>query len=408
MAMAALTVVAIDHLKPGTARREIPDGLVSGLYLTIAPSAKKTWVLRYRVGGRTRKWTIGSFPGIGIPAARKLASQGLVSVSTGGDPAADKKERRLAEKIPQDRDLIEKIAATFIDRYAKKNLRPTSVYEIQRVLNREIVSRWRGRRLSEIGKSDIHSLLDPIADRAPVLANRCLATLRRMCSWAVERGLIEASPCAGIKAPAAEKARDRVLVDDELKTVWQACETIGWPFGPLVRLLILTGQRRGEIAGMRWAEIDINSRTLTLPAGRSKNNREHVLPLSDPVLEILRTLPAIGGKYVFTINGSAPVKGFAFAKRRLDAALSTDIPPWTLHDLRRTFASGCARLGLDLHVVEKCLNHVSGSFSGIVAVYQRHDFASEKRVCMDAWGRHVLTTVSGEPAGNVLEMRARA
>jgi integrase len=199
-------------------------------------------------------------------------------------------------------------------------------------------------------------------------------------------------------------ARD--LSDDELKAVWQASEAIGWPFGPLVQLLILTGQRRGEIAGMRWGEIDLDARKWTLPAMRSKNGIEHQIPLSEPALAILRGLPKVGGKYVFTISGAAPVKGFDGAKKRLDALLPPDMQQWVLHDLRRTFASGCARLGVDLHVVEKCLNHTSGSFAGIVSVYQRHDFAGEKCACMQAWGRFIEALVSGEQAGNVVEFAA--
>jgi integrase len=159
----------------------------------------------------------------------------------------------------------------------------------------------------------------------------------------------------------------------------------------VVQLLLLTGQRRGEIAEMEWGEIDFDARTWTLPRVRAKNDQAHTAPLSDPAIAILKTVPRVAGNggYVFTTNGETPISGFAKAKERLDGVLPPDMPAWTLHDLRRTFASGCARLGVDLHVVEKCLNHVSGSFAGIVGVYQRHDFAGERRAAMDTWGRYV-------------------
>ena len=194
------------------------------------------------------------------------------------------------------------------------------------------------------------------------------AAIRRLCGWAVERGLISASPCAGIRAPAAEVARDRVfLTDDELAAVWQGAEGIGWPFGPVVQLLFLTGQRRSEVAGMRWAEIDLEAKLWTLPKERSKNGLAHVIPLSYAAIAICR------GSRALAVMSRAPVDGFGATKVRLDGHLPGSIAAWRLHDLRRTFASGAARL----------------TFRGIVSVYQKHDFASEQRAAVEAWARHV-------------------
>ncbi len=196
-----------------------------------------------------------------------------------------------------------------------------------------------------------------------------------------------------------------MLSDAELNRVWAACDMIGWPFGPLVRLLILLGQRRDEIGGMRWSEIDLERKAWTLPRGRVKNGVEHVVPLPLLALAILgdmpRIVPPMGyPDFVFTTGGGAAVSGYSKAKQRLDEFMANDggdaLPHWTMHDLRRTFASGCARLGVNLPVIEKMLNHVSGSFGGIVGVYQRHSFADEKRIALEHWAVHVKSVTKSE------------
>ena len=187
-------------------------------------------------------------------------------------------------------------------------------------------------------------------------------------------------PC---RAPTIETARDRILSDAELKAVWQAADALGWPYCGFVHLLILTGQRRNEVADLTWREIDLDAKLWTLPAARAKNDVEHTIPLSDLVVEILRAVPRIdGSEFVFTVTGRRPIQGHHVIKRRMDALMPPDITPWVVHDIRRTVASGMARLGVNLLVIEKILNHVSGSFGGIVGVYQRHSFADEKRAAM--------------------------
>jgi integrase len=180
--------------------------------------------------------------------------------------------------------------------------------------------------------------------------------------------------------------------------VWRAAEKISGPFGALVELLALTGQRRDEVAGMRWHELDLEGRLWTLPRGRVKNDQGHEVPLSAAAVAILKSLPRIADSpFVFTTNGTAPSSGYSKGKRRLDELLPREMAPWRLHDLRRTVASGMARLGINLPVIEKVLNHGSGSFAGIVSVYQKHSFADEKRAALDAWGQHVERLVSGKP-----------
>ena len=276
-------------------------------------------------------------------------------------------------------------------------------------MNCDVLPCWRNKLIQEIRRRDVIELLDEVQDRgSPIMANRVLAAVRRMFVWCVERGVIEASPCAGIRPPAVERSRDRVLSDDELRDVWLATEKVGWPFGPLAKLLILTGQRLNEVSRMRWTEIDIDAHVWTIPRERTKNDIAHSVPLSSQSLAILRVLPVIPGDIglVFTTTGYSSVGGFSRAKTRIDGAIARARPSseplqrWTFHDLRRTAASGMARLRIDIHVVEKVLNHSSGSFAGIVGVYQRHTFAEEKREALQAWGDFVEQLVGTEPASN--------
>jgi integrase len=402
----ALTVRTIETLKPSLARREIPDGLIAGLYLVLQPSGRKSWAVRYRAASAPRKLTLGTYPAINLKNARELASRALVSVAAGSDPAGEKKA---AGKARPAHDLVEKVIEEFIERYARPNTRDWR--ETRRMLIKDVAAAWRGRRLPEIGRHDVHRLLDAIRDRgAPVGANRTFAQLRKLCSWAVERGIIEGNPCDGIQAPSAEKPRDRVLNDDELRLIWQAADKLGWPFGPIVKLLILTGQRRSEIGAMRWAELDFDNAAWLIPVERSKNRRQHSVPLSPQALAILQKLPRITGAaaMVFSSTGTTPPSGFSHAKARLDRfalANGQPIAPFILHDIRRSVASGMAGIGIDLHVIERVLNHVSGTFAGIVGVYQRHSFADEKRAAMQTWARHVESIVTAAPAENAVSLR---
>jgi integrase len=186
-----------------------------------------------------------------------------------------------------------------------------------------------------------------------------------------------------------ETARDRVLTDEELRQVWQVAGTMGGPFGAMVRLLILTGQRRGEIARLMWSEIDLEKQLICLPRERVKNNRAHDVPLDAQAASLIQAMPRINDRFVFALNSEGPINGFSKNKAQLDALLPAEMPPWTLHDIRRTVASGMARLGVSLVVIEKILNHVSGSLAGVVGIYQRHEFADEKRAALQQWADHV-------------------
>ena len=306
----ALTVKAIENFKPGASRREVPDGDVRGLYLQIFPSGKASWAFRYRFGGRTRKLTIGASPEIGLKDARDLARAAHLQIASGEDPGAAKQAARTDAKALPARDMVEKVAAQFLARHVK-NLAAATRIEVGRIVAKEILPTFRGRRLSEIKRPDVIEWLDAIVDRpAPIAANRALGWLKGLCNFAVERGVLDVSPIAGIKPPAAETARDRVLSDDELKAVWEAADALEPVYAGFIKLLILTGQRFREVSEMEWKEIDLDAKLWTLPAARAKNSIEHSIPLSDQTIEILKALPRIAGSdFVFTINGRNPIRG---------------------------------------------------------------------------------------------------
>ena len=391
-----LTDVAIRTLAAAASRREIPDGKVTGLYMVVQPSGAKSWALRYRARGRPKKLTIGPYPLIAIAEARRRATAALGDVAAGKDPAAEKASARAAARADSD-DMVEAVVNDFVKLYAARNTRDWR--ETERILKKDVVSRWHGRHLGEIERKHVAKLLDEIIDRgAPVGANRVFAQLRKMCSWAVERGIIRLNPCHGISRPTTETARERALSDHELALVWRGAEGLGYPFGPIVRSLILTAQRRDEVGGLVWDELDLDGALWTLPAVRSKNRREHTIPLAPLAVAILRAQqPFADSSFLFSAGGKPP-SGFAKAKERLDKYVGKQnggepIEPWTFHDLRRTAASGMAKIGVDLPVIEKVLNHVSGSFAGIVGIYQRHDFAAEKRDALERWATRVATIV---------------
>jgi integrase len=420
----ALTEIAIKNLKPGSTRREIPDGKVGGLYCVVQPSGATSWALRYRHLGKPRKLTIGS-GAIPLPEARDLAREALAKIARGDNPAAEKVAAKEAAKVAEKpaADLVEKVVASFLDRYAKRQCKATTCVEYKRILEKNVVAAWRGRRLGEQTRADVHELLDGIIDRgAAVQANRTFAALRTMSNWALERGVIERNPCAGVKAPTQETSRERVLTDEEIRLAWLAFEKVGWPFGRLGQLLLLTGARRDEIAEAKWSELDADQQLLSLPPGRMKAKEAHEIPLTDKAMEIIASLPKIAAmgketEFLLTTSGARPVSGFSKGKAHIDRVIAETINAeqgedaqapahWVFHDLRRTVATNLQKLGVRLEVTEAVLGHTSGSRAGIVGIYQRHKFADEKRAALEAWARRLDAIVTGKPAGNVVELAA--
>jgi integrase len=413
-----LTQAALDALKPSDRRREVPDAKVAGLNFILQPSGKASWAFRFRWGGKTAKLTLGPSPAVDLPTARNLARKAAAELAIGVDPRAKKRAAKAEarETAESKLDQIETVVEAFLRRYAMKRTRENTWKETERLLTREVVVAWKGRRLSSIRRAEIHAMLDKIVDRpAPVTANRTFSALRQLCEWCVERQIIELSPCTGVKAPSPEQSRDRTLSDDEIRAGWKAFDAVGYPFGDLAKMLLLLGQRLREIASAPWSEFDLEGKVWRLPAERTKNNTSHEIPLSDAVLRILGRLPRIeagGGQagFLFTANGRKPIDDFHKGKRRIDALMLADLavlPRWTLHDLRRSCASGMAELGIAPHIVEAVLNHRSGTIRGVARIYNRFDYRAEKRAALLRWADHVERLASGVEAENVVELAAR-
>lgn len=358
--------------------------------------------MRYRSSGQSRKHTLGAFPTIDLKTARTLASKSLRAAAEGRDPGREKALQR--STVPNS---VDAVARQFIDLHCKRVNKRRTIESTQTLLDLHVLPRWRKRLIKDITRRDVLDLLDGIVTSGrPVAANRVLSAISKLFAWCMDRDIIASSPCAGVKPPTLEQSRDRVLDDAELGKVWRAADQLGGPYGALVKLLMLTGARRNEIASMEWNEINLEARLWTLPAARSKNGQPHHLPLSEPVIAVLQTLPRISDRFVLSTDSRTAAGNFSQNRRKLDALLPAEMPAWRLHDLRRSAASGMARLGVNLPVIEKVLNHVSGSFGGIVGVYQRHDFADEKRRALERWGAHVAGLVSGRRSRNVVTLSA--
>jgi integrase len=374
--MSRLTVKSVEAMRPTADRREVPDGYVRGLYLIVQPvTGSKSWGVRYRYGGRTRKHTIGKYPIFGLKEARDAAVKILRTVSEGHDP----EQYRPGS--------IEDAVSHFLSQHCK-DYRRSWRRKVERLLQTKVLSKWRGRKIAEITHADIKALLADL-NETPVLANRVYSIIHTLFAWAVDNDLIAVSPAVGIKRPNKETARDRVLDDRELRALWLAADKEGFPYGPAIKLLVLTGQRRSEVAGMTWSELDLQESTWTLPRERVKNKRRHTIPLSHQALEIIQNVPRISDRHVFSANGAAaPLSGFSKCRTRIAQAAAIK-QVFVIHDLRRTCASGLAKLGTNLAVIEKILNHTNGTFAGIVGVYQKHEFAEEKRQALQQWADHV-------------------
>lgn len=388
MAQGKLTKRTVDAAKSGFTW----DTKVRGFGLKVTGRGK-IFILQYRMGGRgspTQRYTIGT---LGSPwtteTARDEALRLLAKVKSGIDPQAEKQAARAgkASEIT-----FAELAARWLERYAKEQTRDWR--NTNRMLDHDVLPFWRGRDIKSLKKSDVIALLDRVTDRgAKVHANRVLSAVRSMLNWAVGRDLLEANPCVGVRPPGAEVARDRVLSACELAAVWDAAGAAGYPFGPCVQLLILTAQRRDEVAGMRWTEIDLEARLWTIPAERAKNGRAHEVPLNGPAVAILeglregRSLSPDGGGLVFSTTGKTPISGFGKAKARLDEA--SGVTGWRLHDLRRTATTGMAQAGVAPHIVDRILNHVSGAIRGVAAVYNRFGYLEDRRQALELWGRIV-------------------
>ncbi|MGA7455072.1 MAG: integrase arm-type DNA-binding domain-containing protein [Rhodoplanes sp.] len=382
-----LTKSAVDALKAARKDAVYWDGGLPGFGVKVTPRGRKVFVALYRLGGagsRLRKYTIGPYGRVTLQMARAEAQKIFAARLEGRDPAAEKREARRRMTADRVEDLVE----IFILQHVSKTRKAA---EVSRMLRREVVSRWGNRSVREINKRDVIELASEIAQRGtPIAANKLLKVVKTFLNWCAGRAVIDSSPAEGVPLPGKEVARDRVLTDGELASVIVAARTMGGAYGGIVEMLALTGQRREEVAGMVWDEIDLGNRTWMLPGLRTKNARPHIVHLSEPCIELIARVPRLGD-YVFSLSGVSPFQNFARAKRALDEL--SGVTDWRLHDLRRTCVSGMARLGVPPHVADKILNHQSGTISGVAAVYQRHDFLAERKLALERWGQHIETLV---------------
>lgn len=405
-----LTAATVDKMPPTDRRQEIPDSLCTGLYLVVQPTEKKGWQVRYRHSGVHRRMTLGAYPILSLADARQRARDALAAASEGRDPAEEVRAAK-APKPEKDRDKIKTLIAQFDKRHLSK-LRTGKA--VRQALENHVMPVWGARDVQTIGRRDLIDLLDGIVEQGhATTAVRIRAYLSKFFGWCVEREIIEVAPTAGVKPPARPSIRDRVLTDDEVRWFWKACEGEAFPWGPFGKALLLTGQRLNEVAQI--TDNEIRGDLWHLSADRTKNRRAHDVPLSAAAREVLDGIERIAGRpgFIFTTTGTSPVSGFFKARAHLADAMEqiaakergepVEIPRWTFHDLRRTAATGMARLGIPVRMTEAVLNHISGTGGGIVGVYQRHDYAEEKRQALGAWGRFVLSLVKGK-ADNVVQL----
>jgi integrase len=379
-----LTDRSVQQMKPKVSRIEVADAVLPGLYLVVQPSGVKSWAARFRLRGRSRQLTIGRFPAVGLKAARDATRKALESVSLGADPSVVKRQGTPADGS------VGAAVALYKERRVSQ-LRPGTQYNIGLECDR-MVRAWGARPLKAITKADVIALVDtrPAGSAA---ANTTAKYIKAFFRWCEGHGDIETNPALTVRKPSEQKSRTRWLNDLELATVWHAADKASKSERPgnaaqgaMVKLIILTGARRDEIASL--VSMEIHGDEMVIPAERVKNNRELRIPITTTMRAIIDNRPKTGA---FVLNGRHPVADGTHTQRAIKCQTIAD---WRVHDLRRSFATGLARLGVSIAVIERCLNHRSGVFRGIVDVYQQHDFAAEVRAAYELWDAHIVKITS--------------
>lgn len=387
--------------EPGKKDRLVFDDAVPGLAIRISASGKKTFLAQYTIAGEKRRVPIGRWGAVTLKQAR-LAARGILGdVAKGEDVARTRTAARRHAKVEAAANKIT-LAALLEqwDSLALAQHRLSYRKEAVRAIKAAFPT-FLERRADALTRDDALEALEALRKAGKAtMAGRTLAYSRACYTWAQRRGKVAENPFLGLPVPSGTISRDRVLTTEELGFIWAACGELGWPFGPLHRLLILTAQRRDEVAGMGWSEVSPDGQTWTIPKERSKNGRAHVVHLAPAARAILAELPRFAGSdLVFTTNGRTSVSGFSRAKEKLDEiagrlgaeAAARDgrefapMPGWRVHDFRRTAVTWMASNGVAPHVADRILNHVRGTISGVAAVYQRAEFLVERKAALDAW-----------------------
>jgi integrase len=379
------------------------DDVLRGFGVRLRAGGKRTWVIQYRVGALQRRVSLGDVEKVDADVARAEAKLRLAHVTLGRDPAAEK-----AEADAKAKRTLGAVVEQYLAIKAKK-LRPKSLHETTRYLRKS----WKALHripIHKIERANVATGLQSIAEESGgISANRAQTALSSLYTWAMKEGLVDDNPVAKTNRPADEKPRERVLSEAELAAIWAALPDSD--YGRIVKLLVLTGQRREEIGGLRWPEIDFDKRLISLPSERTKNKLPHDIPMSDSVFDILSGCERRDGDFVFGVRGKNPFGGFALGKQALDKAIKPALAPWFLHDLRRTCATAMAeekkdKVGIQPHIVEAILNHVSGHKAGVAGIYNRAAYAKEKREALTLWADYVLSLVEGTKR-KVVPLRGR-
>lgn len=410
----------ISALKPTAARQEIPDSAQAGLYLVMQPSGSLSWAVRTKIDGKAAKVTIGRYDEIGsgdragniisptqalnVTQARAAAEKVSGEAKRGNDPRQQKIDKTSVSSWFD--EFIKTARATG---FKGRAVKASTADEYERIIATNIKPHWK--HVTDIRTVDYRDVEKLLAKLTPGARRNAFAVLSAFFRWkpvarAIGRNIIELA-----EAPAKPNSRDRVLAPDEIKTVWNASEKCGYPFGPMAQLLLLTGQRRDEIAELKWSELSDDLDAITLEASRTKNSRPHVVPLAPLAQSILKALPRITdadgnpSDYVFTTTATTPFSGFSNGKKALDKHCGKPgLPDWHLHDLRRTCATELAKLGIKQEVTEAILNHKTGKVSGVAAIYNRYDYQDEKRDALEQWAIRIAAIT----ANNVTLLPKRA
>lgn len=388
------------HLKrlqpPEIGRLELTDDKAVGLKFRLTPNGRATWSVQVNVHGDKRRFTIGEYPTIGLAEARKQAGKLRSDALVGQDPIRQRRADAEAEKGQQS-------VGEVLDYYAMLQLTKLRTGHEREQQLRWALSRYISKPIAGLSRQDLQGAIDAKAGEGKVhAANRIRAALTAFTRWASVRGHLPENVGAGTKRAAKERPRERVLSPGEVRAIWQATEAMGDLWGPFLRILILTAQRRGDVAGVRWSEIDLEARRWTLPGERTKNSKPHIVHLSDPALaELLALRGKADGDLIFTTTGKTPISGFGNMKARLEGLV--EIEDWRLHDLRTAFASALCEAGEPENVVDRVLNHAAtGSAPSAVArVYNRAELLPQRARVLDRWAAMVTGA-----RGDLVELRA--
>ncbi|MFN7984394.1 MAG: tyrosine-type recombinase/integrase [Vicinamibacterales bacterium] len=383
-----LTARFVDTVKPTPGKRiEYVDREVPGLALRVMPTGIKSWTVRYRHRSRLRRLTLGSVTAVSLSQARDRARDELHGVSHGADPASVKQASRKAETF-------EELAAFYMERWAKPRKRSWKADD--NLIRRRILPSWRRRAIADITRRDVRDMVQSVADAgAPVVANRVAALLSKMFSVALDWDLVTVNPAVRIPRPAVERARDRVLNEDEIRVLWAAFDRLAPPMAAFYKLRFLTAQRGGEVASMRWADVDLDGGWWTVPASQSKNKLAHRVPLNGSAVTLLAERLACAhpdSALVLEAHYCRAGAGARGKRQQAAAAASFPLVDFRGHDLRRTAASFMASGGVPRLTISKILNHVE---HGVTKVYDRHSYDPEKRQALEWWDRRLSAIVEG-------------